>query len=101
MTYTQSLPHQDIRLFVSCHGETYVPPRPFLQPIQVGTVLSKERFALFEHDDMGDNISNRYGQFKNLTTQYWAWKNVAADYYGFMDDQRYLEFAQSTRDAVQ
>lgn len=85
----------DIRLFVSCREGVYVPKLPFLEPIQVGVALSGKRIAFATHDDDGDGISDRFPVFKELTAQYWAWKNVSADYYGFMQDRRYLEFESS------
>lgn len=85
----------DIKLFVSCCEDTYVPDLPFIVPVQVGTTCNGGRFEGYAHDNDGDNISLKHMVFRDLTTQYWAWKNVSADYYGFMQDRRYLEFIES------
>lgn len=40
--------------------------------------------------DTGDNISNKYETYGDLTVQYWAWKNADADYFGFFNQGAYL-----------
>lgn len=79
-----------IKLFVSCHRATVVPPSPLLAPIQVGAALEESRFTGFLYDDDGDNISDKNRSYCELTAQYWAWKHISADYYGFFHYRRYL-----------
>ncbi len=50
---------EDIKLFVSCHKEFYVPSHPFLVPIQVGTALADRCFKNYVHDNKGRNISEK------------------------------------------
>lgn len=82
----------NIKLYVVCHKESYVPENPYLYPIQVGTSLSGKRIEGMLHDDQGDNISDKNKSYCELTAQYWAWKNDDADYYGFFHYRRYLAF---------
>ena len=84
----------DIKIFVSCHKDSFVPDNPLLYKIQVGTALSKTRLDSALHDDDGDNISNKNKAYCELTAQYWAWKNVQAEYYGFFHYRRYLSFQE-------
>lgn len=80
----------DIKLFVCCHEETYVPFHTLLKPIQVGAALADSRFSGFLHDDLGENISEKNRSYCELTAQYWAWKNEVTDYYGFFHYRRFL-----------
>ncbi|GAP39478.1 DUF4422 domain-containing protein [Flexilinea flocculi] len=82
----------DIKIFVACKTESYVPENPLLFPIQTGTTLAEHRFKSMLHDDEGENISKKNESFCELTAQFWAWKNVSADYYGFFHNRRYLSF---------
>lgn len=80
----------DIKIFVSCHQNSFVPEHPLLYPIQVGTSLSDSEFPNMLHDNTGDHISEKNKRFCELTAQYWVWKNIEADYYGFFHYRRYL-----------
>lgn len=82
----------NIRIFVACHKQTYVPHNQLLCPVQVGAALKDVRFDEMTPDNTGDNISDRNPDYCELTAQYWAWKNVACDYYGFFHYRRYLAF---------
>lgn len=84
----------EIKIFVSCHKESYVPESEILCPIQVGTALADAEFPNWKHDNQGEHISDKNKSYCELTAQYWAWKNVAADYYGFFHYRRYLSFDQ-------
>lgn len=81
-----------IRIFVACHKPSYVPDNPLFFPIQVGTALRAETMERMLHDDEGNNISEKNGQYCELTAQYWVWKHVDCDYYGFFHYRRYLNF---------
>lgn len=81
-----------IKIYISCHKESYIPENKLLYPVQVGAKLAKERFCNMQHDDDGENISEENRRYCELTTQYWAWKNEQADYYGFFHYRRYLSF---------
>ena len=84
----------DIKIYISCHKDCYIPTHPLLFPIQVGASLSEKQFPNMLHDNEGDNISDRNRMYCELTAQYWAWKNdTQADYYGFWHYRRYMSFA--------
>lgn len=83
---------QNIKIFISCHKEYYVPSHPFFCPIQVGADLHDELFKGMQPDNTGNNISHLNRRYCELTAQYWAWKNENADYYGFFHYRRYFSF---------
>lgn len=89
---------KDIKIFISCDKDSYVPNNPYLYKVQVGSALAKKRFEGMFHDDEGDNISEKNRSYCELTAQYWAWKNQDADYYGFFHYRRYMCFDESLQD---
>mgnify|MGYP004592535727 FL=1 len=97
---------ENIKIYVSCHKECFVPKHSMIYPIQVGSVSAEQRFDDMLHDDEGINISEKNKKYCELTGQYWAWKNDDADYYGFFHYRRYLSFSDKEfeenpfRDAV-
>lgn len=88
----QDVKDLNIKIYVSCHKESYVPENKLFYPIQVGTSLAQKKFNGMLHDDDGENISFKNKYYCELTAQYWAWKNDDADYYGFFHYRRYLSF---------
>jgi lipopolysaccharide biosynthesis glycosyltransferase len=82
----------DIKIFVCCATDSYVPDHPLLKPVQAGAALREERFHGMQPDDEGDNISDRNPYYCEMTAHYWAWKNADADYFGFFHHRRYLSF---------
>ncbi len=83
-----------IKIYVSCHKESYIPDNKLLYPIQVGTALAEKKLQGMLYDNEGDNISAKNKQYCELTAQYWAWKNDRdADYYGFIHYRRYFSFS--------
>lgn len=82
----------NIKIYVVCHKESYVPENPYLFPIQVGTSIASKKLDGMLHDNEGENISDKNKMYCELTAQYWAWKNEEADYYGFFHYRRYFAF---------
>ncbi|MEY8222090.1 DUF4422 domain-containing protein [Enterocloster aldenensis] len=82
----------DVKIFISCHKESFVPNNPMLVPVQAGAALSDRHFSGMRYDDEGENISIKNKTYCELTVQYWAWKNIEAEYYGFFHYRRYLSF---------
>lgn len=85
----------NIKIFTSYHKECELLKTNIIYPIQVGANLNGTIYPENLHDNVGENISNKNGQYCELTAQYWAWKNVEADYYGFMHYRRYFSFNPS------
>ncbi len=83
---------KNIKIYISCHKECFLPQRSFLYPIQVGAKNAPVRLPRMLHDDEGENISAKNPSYCELTAQYWAWKNEDADYYGFFHYRRYMNF---------
>ena len=83
-----------IKIFVSCHKQSYVPKHQLLYPIQTGTSVASQIISGMLHDDEGENISAKNARYCELTAQYWAWKNEDIDYYGFFHNRRYLSFSE-------
>ncbi len=88
----------DIKIFVACDKDSYVPDNPFLFPIQVGSALSKQRYVNMLHDDVGDNISWKNRSYCELTALYWMWKNQICDYYGLFHYRRYICFDETLKE---
>ena len=78
-----------IHIAVACHKPSRIPANPLLVPVQVGSALAKQRMDM-QHDDEGQNISEKNPSYCELTAQYWEWKNVKADYYGLCHYRRFL-----------
>lgn len=69
-------------------------------PIQVGAALCKERTASLL-DCSGENISQKNGNYSELTALYWIWKNrlifpssEGEEYYGLAHYRRMLDFTE-------
>lgn len=60
----------------------------WIVPIQVGAALCKERVAELS-DCEGQNISEKNGNYSELTALYWIWKNRLLENYGGEDDVYY------------
>lgn len=83
--------------------EHYPMPK-WITPVQAGASLCKERVAELLDCD-GENISDRNGNYSELTVLYWMWKNClapnfvdengrAAEYYGLFHYRRILELSE-------
>ena len=82
-----------LKIFIANHKkDNFIPECDFIQPIQVGAALSKDKFDGMCQDNIGINISEKNPMYCELTAQYWAWKNVDVEYYGFFHYRRYLSF---------
>lgn len=72
----------------------------WVTPIQVGTALCAERVADVLDCD-GENISEKNGNYSELTALYWVWRNClrhgaeggGRDYYGLAHYRRMLELS--------
>lgn len=72
----------------------------WITPIQVGTALCEERVANI-YDNDGENISEKNGNYSELTALYWIWKNRLLqnlpggrdEFYGLSHYRRILELS--------
>lgn len=69
----------------------------YMKNLQVGAALSCKTISELR-DDIGDSISEKNGNYSELTGLYWMWKNQInglnidkADYYGLAHYRRFLE----------
>lgn len=67
----------------------------WIQPVSVGACLSNKSLEK-NRDDIGENISNKNGNYCELTALYWIWKNKLKqgkeiDYYGLFHYRRILD----------
>lgn len=80
-------------------GDYHLPE--WVTPIQVGAVLCGERVANLLDCD-GEHISEKNGNYSELTALYWIWKNRLIpgscdgqfEYYGLTHYRRILEFSE-------
>lgn len=84
---------KDKALATVCQDPEYV------QRLQVGTTTSSKQVAELQ-DNTGDNISDRNGNYSELTGLYWMWKNrimkqdhIADGYFGLAHYRRFLELS--------
>ena len=82
-----------IKVIVATHKPYSFPDGDFYAPVQVGAAL-KGRLHQMEHDDAGENISEKNGSYCELTALYWAWKNhffEESGYAGLVHYRRYFK----------
>ncbi len=82
-------------IFIPCYEPSKYIKTEILNPIQLNCKNAQIQIENMYHDDEGDNISFLNPQYGDLTAQYWAWKNCEADYYGFLNRGRYLNFSDT------
>lgn len=61
-------------------------------PVRCGAIFGSQKNTTMPGDHTGENISDKWMSYGDLTVLYWAWKNVEADFYGFCNYQRYFAF---------
>lgn len=86
---------KDIKIAVACHKESMLPSNRLYIPVQVGAAVASKKLNM-QHDDNGENISNKNSMYCELTAQYFAWKNWEADYYGLCHYRRFLYFGKQS-----
>ena len=70
----------------------------YMIDLQVGAVKTEKRISKLS-DDLGDNISERNGDYSELTGLYWVWKNFLSEedmnhYCGLAHYRRLLDFSE-------
>lgn len=85
-----------IKIFVVHHKPWYIYEDDIYTPIQVWKKNAKVDLWIL-WDDTWDNISDRNGEYAELTAHYWVWKNYDLsdiDYVWFCHYRRYLTFIE-------
>lgn len=69
--------------------------KDWIVPIQVGAALTDK--SIYEiKDNIGDNISEKNGNFSEATAIYWMWKNAPkTDYIGLNHYRRHIDIDES------
>ena len=83
-----------IKIFVVHHKPWYIYGDDIYTPIQVWKKNAKVDLWIL-WDDTWDNISDRNGEYAELTAQYWVWKNYDlsdVDYVWFCHYRRYFSY---------
>lgn len=81
-----------VKILVSCHKPAKVHQDNVYTPIQLGKALHPDLDLGYITDSTGDNISEKNGNYSELTAQYWAWKNQKdVEYIGLCHYQRYFQ----------
>lgn len=65
----------------------------YINPIQAGAALTDQVIAEIQ-DNRGDHISEKNGNYSELTATYYAWKNSRAAYKGICHYRRFFEISE-------
>lgn len=97
----QALAEPSVKILVSCHKPSMMPPSDLFVPIQVGARYADARLPETVADNTGENISSRNFSFSEMSGQYWAWKNLPedVDYVGQCHYRRFFCFDGKTHEA--
>lgn len=68
----------------------------WIEPIQVGAALAERKMVIIQ-DNIGDNISERNGNYCELTGLYWVWKNILKQTVKESEESQYYGLAQYRR----
>ena len=88
MELIKKLWNLDIKILVAAHKKYWMPEDACYLPLQVGRAGKPD--IGFVGDDTGDSISQKNGNYCELTGVYWAWKNLPADVIGLVHYRRYM-----------
>lgn len=81
---------KNIKILVAAHKDFDCSNLPNIyEPIQVGTSINGDR-TNFIKDNTQDNISDKNGQYCELTALYWGYKNLNCDISGLVHYRRYF-----------
>lgn len=85
---------QKIKILVCCHKRDIMAKEEPYMPIHVGKALHPDLDLGIQGDNTGDNISNKNGNYCELTGMYWAWKNLKdVNIIGLCHYRRYFDLS--------
>lgn len=73
--------------------KTVCEPKDWMHPIQSGAALTDSSICELK-DNAGDNISEKNGNYSELTSMYWIGKHADAEYLGLFHYRRFLELSE-------
>lgn len=84
---------KQVGIYITCNKHSRIPRSSFFIPVQArsGEVLTP--YCLKKEKNNDCNFFNQKKLSFHLATLYWAWKNENKDYYGFFQEQRYLDLS--------
>lgn len=83
-------PANDITVAVVSHKSYPAPNKSPYLPLHLGAALHPGILADWAQDNTGTNISEKNGEYSELTGLYWLWKNCGSHYQGLVHYRRYL-----------
>lgn len=84
------------KIIIATHKKYWMPKDKMYIPVHVGH--SGKPDIGYQHDDEGENISEKNSSYCELTGMYWAWKNLNADYIGLAHYRRHFSFSKKCND---
>lgn len=112
VTYPDGIHMPDIKIFKMVHHKDKILKKEYVDPdwvsrLQVGATHA-DRFVAELKDNYQDNISEKNGDYSELTGLYWLWKNYIMDseeskkeYVGLAHYRRFLELSDSDLKKIQ
>lgn len=67
---------------------------PYVVPVQAGAAMTDLQLEALQ-DCTGEHISEKNGDYCELSVLYWAWKNRSSDYMGLCHYRRWFEIDES------
>ena len=83
-------PANDITVAVVSHKPYPAPNKSPYLPLHLGAALHPDILEDWAQDNTGTNISEKNGEYSELTGLYWLWKNCNSQYQGLVHYRRYL-----------
>ena len=84
----------NVKILVTYPCKHKIIKNDFCEPIQIGKTFTNMDLSDILSDDLGENISDLYPYYLEITAMYWAWKNFSkigtAEYIGFMHSNKHF-----------
>ncbi len=80
----------DWQIAIAAHKPYRMPQDACYLPIHVGATLHPDVCVDMQQDNEGENISEKNGEYSELTALYWLWKNSDAKHKGLVHYRRHF-----------